>query len=148
MRGSFDGTVTSAVTCTCPTPAHRFWYIVVENRGGAPREAQTSEVVGRQKGALTVKEQVRSGVRVQMVVSVALEMVPQGVTDCWQRRCPWLRGPELGPVIQRVDQFGRQLDVIAHYLLVLGNAIDVAHTPGQVSVHTWAQLTLTELQGR
>lgn len=69
-----------------------------------------------------------------------------GVTDCWQRRCPRLRGPELGPVIQRVDQLGGQFDVVAHYLLVLGDAIDVADSTGQVSVHTRAQLTLPELE--
>lgn len=77
----------------------------------------------------------------------AFERVPRGVTDCWQRRCPRLRGPELGPVIQRMDQFGCQLDVVAHDLLVLGNAIDVADSTGQVSVHTRAQLTLSELEG-
>lgn len=70
-----------------------------------------------------------------------------GVTDCWQRRCPRLRGPELGPVIQRVDQLGGQFDVVAHYLLVLGDAVDVADSTGQVSVHTRAQLTLPELEG-
>lgn len=45
-----------------------------------------------------------------------------------------------------MDQLGCQLDVIAHYLLVLGNAIDVADTTGQVSVHTRTQLTLPELE--
>lgn len=81
-----------------------------------------------------------------MVLTVS-EKVPWGVTDCWQRRCPRLRGPELGPVIQRMDQLGCQLDVIAHDLLVLGNAIDVADSTGQVSVHTRAQLTFPELEG-
>lgn len=81
------------------------------------------------------------------MVSAAFGKVPRGVTDCWQRRCPRLRGPELGPVIQRMDQLGGQLDVVAHYLLVLGNAIDVADSAGQVSVHTRAQLTLPELEG-
>lgn len=70
---------------------------------------------------------------------------PLGVTDCGHRRCPRLRGPELGPVIQCVDQLGCQLDVIAHYLLVLCNAIYVADTSGQVSVHTGTQFTLPEL---
>lgn len=70
-----------------------------------------------------------------------------GVTDCWQRRCPRLGGPELGPVIQRMYQLGGQLDVVAHYLLVLGNAVDVADSASQVSVHTGAQLTLPELEG-
>lgn len=80
-------------------------------------------------------------------VSDAFEKVLWRVTNCWQRRCPWLRGPELGPIIQCMDQLGCQLDVIAHYLLVLGNAIDVADTTGQVSVHTRTQLTLPELEG-
>lgn len=76
----------------------------------------------------------------------ALETIPR-VTDCGHRRCPRLRCPELGPVIQCVDQLGCQLDVIAHYLLVLRDAVDVADTTGQVSVHTRTQFTLTELQG-
>lgn len=46
-----------------------------------------------------------------------------------------------------IDQLGRQLDVVAHYLLVLGDAVDVADTTGQVSVHTRAQLALPELEG-
>lgn len=80
------------------------------------------------------------------MVLTAFEKVPWGVTDCWQRRCPRLRGPELGPVIQRVDQLGCQLDVVAHNLFVLGDAIDVADSTGQVSVHTRAQLTFPELE--
>lgn len=68
-----------------------------------------------------------------------------GVTYCGHRWCPRLRGPELGPVIQCVDQLGCQLDVIAHYLLVLCDTINVADTTGQVSVHTRTQFTLTEL---
>jgi hypothetical protein len=47
-----------------------------------------------------------------------------------------------------MDQLGCQLDVIAHYLLVLGNTINVADTTGQISVHTGAQLALPELKGR
>lgn len=46
-----------------------------------------------------------------------------------------------------MDQLGCQLDVIAHYLLVLGNAIDIADATGQVSVHARTQLTLPELEG-
>lgn len=76
----------------------------------------------------------------------AFEKVPQRATDCWQRRCPRLRGPELGPVIQCMDQLGCQFDVVAHYLLVLGNAIDVADATSQVSVHTRAQFALPELE--
>lgn len=78
-------------------------------------------------------------------VLAAFEKVLWRVTDCWQRRCPRLRGPELGPVVQRMDQLGCQLDVIAHYLLVLSNAIDIADATGQVSVHTRTQLTFPEL---
>lgn len=70
---------------------------------------------------------------------------PLGVTNCGRRRRPRLRGPELSPVIQCVDQLGCQLDVISHYLLVLCNAIDVADTTSQVSVHTGTQFTLPEL---
>lgn len=46
-----------------------------------------------------------------------------------------------------MDQLGCQLDVIAHDLLVLGDAIDVADTTSEVSVHARAQLTLPELEG-
>lgn len=80
------------------------------------------------------------------VESAVLETAAWGVTDCWHRRCPRLRSPELGPVIQRMDQLGCQLDVIAHYLFVLCNAVDVADTTSQVSVHTGAQFTFPELE--
>lgn len=43
-----------------------------------------------------------------------------------------------------MDQLGCQLDVIAHYLLVLCNAVYVSDTTGQVSVHTGTQFTLPE----
>ena len=46
-----------------------------------------------------------------------------------------------------MDQLGCQLDVIAHYLLVLGNAVDIADATGQVSVHARTQLTLPKLEG-
>lgn len=79
-------------------------------------------------------------------ISAAFEKDLWGVTDCWQRRCPRLRSPELGPVIQCMDQLGCQLDVVAYYLLVLGNPIDIADTTGQVSVHARTQLTLPKLE--
>lgn len=46
-----------------------------------------------------------------------------------------------------MDQLGCQLDVVAHDLLVLGDAVDVADTTSEVSVYTRAQLTLPELEG-
>lgn len=45
-----------------------------------------------------------------------------------------------------MDQLGCQFDVVAHYLLVLGNAINIADTTGQVSIYARTQLTLPELQ--
>lgn len=46
-----------------------------------------------------------------------------------------------------MDQLGCQLDVVAHDLLVLGDAVDVADATSEVSVHARAQLTLPELEG-
>lgn len=90
------------------------------------------------------KEQMRAEVA-QGATGYTRNKSPGSVTDCGHRRCPRLRGPQLGPVIQRVDQLGCQLDVIAHYLLVLCDAIDVTNTSGQISVHTRTQFTLPEL---
>lgn len=55
--------------------------------------------------------------------------------------------PQLGAVIQGVDQLGCQLDVVTQNLLVLGDAVHVADPPGQVSVHAGAQFTLPQLGG-
>lgn len=106
-------------------------------------KGRVREVMGTTQGSGKQADEVRGSTRDQWVT----RNNPLGVTDCGHRRRPGLRGPELGPVIQRVDQLGRQLDVIAHYLLVLCDAIDVADTTGQVSVHTGTQFTLPELWG-
>lgn len=44
-----------------------------------------------------------------------------------------------------MDEFGRQLDVVAKDLLVLSDAVDVSYPTNQVAVDDWSQFTVTEL---
>lgn len=44
-----------------------------------------------------------------------------------------------------MDEFGRQLDVVAKDLLVLSDAVDVSYPANQVAVDDWSQFTVTEL---
>lgn len=53
--------------------------------------------------------------------------------------------PQVSSVIQGVDEFGRQLDVVAKHLLVLRDAVDVTHPPGQIPVHAGRQFTVPQL---
>lgn len=56
-----------------------------------------------------------------------------------------LRVPQVLPLIQGVDQFGCQFDVVAEHLLVLSDPVDVADAPCQVTVHPGRQLTVPQL---
>lgn len=53
--------------------------------------------------------------------------------------------PQVSFLVQGMDEFGSQLDVIAEHLLVLSDAINVTHPPSQVPVHPWCQFTVSQL---
>lgn len=56
-----------------------------------------------------------------------------------------LVAPQISLLIQGMNELGSQLDVVAEHLLVLSDAVNVAHPPRQVSVNPWCQFTVTEL---
>lgn len=56
-----------------------------------------------------------------------------------------LQAPQVSFIIQGVDEFGSQLDVIAEHLFVLSDPINITHPPSQVPVHPWGQLTVSQL---
>lgn len=56
--------------------------------------------------------------------------------------------PQLGVVIQGVDQLGCQLDVVAQDLLVLRDAVHVADAPREVPIHPGAQFAVPHLEER
>jgi len=57
-----------------------------------------------------------------------------------------LVAPQPAPLVQGLDQLGGHLDVVAEHLLVLRDAVDVAHAPHQVTVHARRQLTVPQLE--
>ena len=57
-----------------------------------------------------------------------------------------LVAPQVSFLIQSMNELGSQLDVIAEHLLVLSDAINIAHPPGQVPIYPWCQFTVSQLQ--
>ena len=56
--------------------------------------------------------------------------------------------PQPSPLVQRLDELGGHLDVVAEDQLVLRDAVDVPHAPHQVTVHARRQLAVPQLRGR
>ena len=59
---------------------------------------------------------------------------------------PYLSGPQLPPLVQTVDESGRQTDVISHHWLVVSQAVNAANTSTQISVDHRRQFTVSELE--
>lgn len=55
------------------------------------------------------------------------------------------RVPQVLPLIQGMDQFGCQFDVVAEHLLVLRDSVDIADAPRQVTVYPGSELTVPQL---
>ncbi len=53
--------------------------------------------------------------------------------------------PQVSLLVQGMNEFGSQLDVITKHLLVLSDAINITHPPRQVPVHPWSQFTVSQL---
>lgn len=71
---------------------------------------------------------------------------PRGAQDLDLER--YLPGPQRPPLVQAVDEPGRQADVVPHHGPVVGEPVDAAHTPAQVSVDHRRQLAVSELRGQ
>lgn len=58
----------------------------------------------------------------------------------------YLSDPQLSPLVQTVDESGRQPDVVPDNRFVVCQAVDGANTPTQISVDHWGQFTVSELR--
>lgn len=56
-----------------------------------------------------------------------------------------LDAPQVSFLVQGMNELGCQLDVVAEHLLVLSDAINITHPPGQVPVHPRCQFTVSQL---